>query len=164
MHRSLGEVPAGNGRAAGSPVRANARQAPRGAAMKVGFIGLGVQGKYLAINIAEARHDVMVYDLRREACDEVAARGAKVAKSNREVGAHGELICVCVLDDDQLRSVVLGPDGVLAAARSGSIIAVHSTVEPATISALAQAAKEKQVELIDAPVSGSEPGARNKTM
>jgi 3-hydroxyisobutyrate dehydrogenase-like beta-hydroxyacid dehydrogenase len=132
--------------------------------MKVGFIGLGVQGKYLAINIAEARHDVMVHDLRREACEEAAARGAKVAKSNREVGTHGELICVCVLDDEQLRAVVLGPDGVLAGARSGSIIAVHSTVEPATIAALAQAAKEKQVELIDAPVSGSEPGAKNKTM
>lgn len=132
--------------------------------MKVGFIGLGVQGKYLAVNIAEAGHDVLVYDLRAQPCQEVAARGARVAASNREVGAHAELVCICVLDDEQLRSVVLGAEGVLAGARPGSVIAVHSTVEPATIAELAQAAQARGVELLDAPVSGSEPGAKNKTM
>ncbi|HKQ28318.1 MAG TPA: NAD(P)-dependent oxidoreductase, partial [Burkholderiales bacterium] len=69
--------------------------------------------------------------------------------------------CVCVLDDDQLRGAV---GELLAAVRPGSIVVSHSTVEPQTISELARAAKARDVELVDAPVSGGEPGAKNKTM
>jgi 3-hydroxyisobutyrate dehydrogenase-like beta-hydroxyacid dehydrogenase len=72
--------------------------------VKIGFIGLGVQGKYLAINLADAGHDLMVFDLRREPLDELSAHGAKVATSCRDVGAHAEVTCVCVLDDEQLRA------------------------------------------------------------
>jgi 3-hydroxyisobutyrate dehydrogenase-like beta-hydroxyacid dehydrogenase len=132
--------------------------------MKIGFIGLGVQGKYLAINLADAGYDLMAFDLRPGPLDEVAAHGAKKASSNKDVGAHGDIICICVLDGAQVREVVLGPDGVLAAARPGSLIVVHSTIEPSIIAELAEAAKARSVELIDAPVSGSEPGAKNKTM
>jgi len=132
--------------------------------MRVGFIGLGVQGKYLAVNLAAAGHDLMVHDRRPEPVGELVALGARAGASGREIGAHGEIVEICVLDDEQLRSVVLGPDGVLAGAAPGTIVAVHSTVEPGTIAALAAAARERRVELIDAPVSGSETGARNKTM
>ena len=132
--------------------------------MNVSFIGLGVQGKYLAINLAEAGHDLMVYDLRPEPLAELASHGAKVAKSCREAGAHAEISCVCVLDDDQLRSAVSGADGVLAGIRPGSLVVSHSTVEPQTIAELAQAAKACDVEFLDAPVSGGELGAKNKTM
>lgn len=132
--------------------------------MKLSFIGLGVQGKYLAINLADSGHDLVVYDVRPEPLQELAAHGAKLARSCREAGAHGEVVCVCVLDDAQLRTALLGPDGVLAGARPGTIVAVHSTVEPDTIAELAQAAQARDVELVDAPVSGSEPGAKNKTM
>jgi 2-hydroxy-3-oxopropionate reductase len=132
--------------------------------MKVAFIGLGVQGKYLAINIAEAGHDLLAYDLRSAPLAQVVSRGAKAAKSGRECGEHGEIVCICVLDDQQLKGALLGDDGVLAGIGKGAIIAVHSTVEPGTIAELAQAARAKGAELIDAPVSGSEPGARNKTM
>jgi 3-hydroxyisobutyrate dehydrogenase-like beta-hydroxyacid dehydrogenase len=132
--------------------------------MKVGFIGLGTQGKYLAVNLAEAAFDLKVYDVRREPLDELAKVGAKVARSSREVGAHGEIIEICVLNDAQLEDVVLGPEGVLAGVGPGAIIAVHSTVEPATIAKLADAAKARGVELVDAPVSGSERGAKAKTM
>ncbi len=132
--------------------------------MKIGFIGLGTQGKYLAINLVTAGHDVMVFDLRPEPLAELAAAGARIAASSLEVGEHAEIVEICVLDDAQLRSVLLDDDGVLAGAAPGSLIAVHSTVEPATITALAAAAHARGVELIDAPVSGSEPGARNRNM
>jgi 3-hydroxyisobutyrate dehydrogenase-like beta-hydroxyacid dehydrogenase len=132
--------------------------------MKVGFIGLGTQGKYLAVNLAEAGHDLMVFDLRREPMDVLAQAGAALARSCREVGAHGEVVEICVLDDAQLEAVVLGADGVLAGAARDTIIAVHSTVEPATIARLARICTERGVELIDVPVSGSEAGARAKTM
>ena len=132
--------------------------------MKVGFIGLGTQGKYLAVNLGQSEHDVMVYDIRREPLDELAAAGARIAGSNSEVGAHGAIVEICVLDDAQLNEVVLGDDGVLAGADAGTILAVHSTVEPGTIESLAEVAAAQGVELIDAPVSGSENGAKTKTM
>ena len=149
----------------GSTIRA--RTADPGAEttpVKLGFIGLGTQGKYLAVNLAKAGHDLMVFDLRREPLEELAEAGARIGKSSREVGAHGEIVEICVLDDAQLANVVLGTEGVLAGASRGTIVAVHSTVEPATIERLATAARDRGVELIDAPVSGSERGARNKTM
>ena len=132
--------------------------------MKVGFIGLGTQGKYLAVNLAEAGHDLMVFDIRREPLAVLAQAGAKIGGSSREVGAHGEVVEICVLDDAQLDAVMLGPDGVLAGAQPGTIVAIHSTVEPSTIARLAEAGAQRKVEVIDVPVSGSETGARNKTM
>jgi 2-hydroxy-3-oxopropionate reductase len=132
--------------------------------LKIGFIGLGVQGKYLAINLADAGYDLMAYDLRPEPLGEVVSHGAKKADSNKEIGGHGDVICICVLDSEQVLEVVLGRDGVLSAVRSGAVIAVHSTIEPAVLAQLAEAAKLRNVELIDAPVSGSEQGAKNKTM
>lgn len=132
--------------------------------MKVGFIGLGTQGKYLAINLAAAGHDLMVYDLRSEPLRDLEAAGARIARSSREVAAHAEVVEICVLNDQQLDQVVVAADGVLAGARPGSIIAVHSTVDPATIARLAKLGSERQVELIDVPVSGSEAGAKARTM
>lgn len=132
--------------------------------MKVGFIGLGTQGKYLAVNLADAGHDLMVFDLRREPLEVLAQHGASVAGSAREVSAHGEVVEICVLNDAQLEAVVMGPEGVFAGAAPGTIVVVHSTVEPTTIARLADAAQALGVELIDVPVSGSEAGARNKTM
>ena len=132
--------------------------------MKVGFIGLGTQGKYLAVNLAQAGHDLMVYDVRREPLVELEAAGAKIARSPREVGAHGDVVEVCVLNDAQVDEVVAGTDGVLAGAARGTIICVHSTIEPTTIARLADRAAAKGVELIDVPVSGSEAGAKAKTM
>lgn len=134
------------------------------ATSKVGFIGLGTQGKHLAINLAQAGVDLMVFDVRPEPLGELRSAGARIAGSNREVGAHGEIIAVCVLNDAQADAVVLGEQGVLAGAARGSLIVIHSTVHPNTISKLAAAAHERGVELIDAPVSGSEAGARAKTM
>jgi 3-hydroxyisobutyrate dehydrogenase-like beta-hydroxyacid dehydrogenase len=132
--------------------------------MKTGFIGLGVQGKYLAINQARAGHDLMAYDIRPEALRELAESGAKIARSAKEVGAHSAVVQICVLDDSQLSAVMLGPEGVLAGAARGTIVVIHSTVRPATIDEVAEAAAAHGVEVMDVPVSGSESGAKNKTM
>ncbi|HEY5211094.1 MAG TPA: NAD(P)-dependent oxidoreductase [Stellaceae bacterium] len=131
---------------------------------KVGFVGLGVQGKYLAINLADAGHEVMVYDLRQELLDELATHNAAIARSNKELGAHGDIVCVCVLDDRDVHNVILGSDGILEGAAPGTIIAIHSTVDPETIAEVAHSARRHGVEIVDAPVSGSEPGAKAKTM
>jgi 3-hydroxyisobutyrate dehydrogenase-like beta-hydroxyacid dehydrogenase len=132
--------------------------------MKTGFIGLGQQGKYLAINLAQAGHDLMVYDIRREPLEELARAGATIADSPRAIGRHAEVIAICVLDDAQLEAVVLGPDGVLSTAAPGTVVVIHSTVEPSSIAKIAAAAAASKIEVVDAPVSGGEPGAMGKTM
>ena len=132
--------------------------------MKVGFIGLGMQGKYMAINLAQAGYDLMVYDTRPEPLEELAAAGAKIGRSNAEVAEHAEIIQVCVLDDRQVEAVVTGAKGLLETAQPGTIIVIHSTIEPATIERLAPLAEQKGVEIMDVPVSGSEKGAKAKTM
>jgi 3-hydroxyisobutyrate dehydrogenase-like beta-hydroxyacid dehydrogenase len=94
----------------------------------------------------------------------LAAAGAKIAKSGREIGAHGEVVEVCVLDDAQTVAAVLGADGVLAGAAPGTILVLHSTIRPSTVEKVAAAAAKRGVETMDVPVSGSERGAREKTM
>ncbi len=132
--------------------------------MKVGFIGLGVQGRGLAANALAGGFEVTVFDLNRKACDELASLGASVAASSAEVAHVSDVIQVCVLNDAQLKDVVSGSKGLLAGARQGTIIAVHSTVRPDTVIALGQQAQAVGVELIDAPVSGGANGAKAKTM
>ncbi len=132
--------------------------------MKAGFIGLGVQGKHLAINQARAGHELTVYDVRKEPLKELADVGASVAGSCRDVALRSDIIQICVLDDAQLEAVALGVDGVLAGCAPGSIVVIHSTVRPATVAKIAAAAAPQGVEVMDVPVSGSENGAKNKTM
>src|SRR5712691_5394502 len=102
-------------------------------ATRVGFIGLGNMGKPMAINLAKAGFDLMVYDLRPEPMQELAALGAKTARSTQEIGAHGEIVELVVVDDAQVEAVTFEEGGVLGSAKSGTIIAIHSTVHPRTV-------------------------------
>jgi 3-hydroxyisobutyrate dehydrogenase-like beta-hydroxyacid dehydrogenase len=131
---------------------------------RVGFIGLGNIGKPMAINIAKAGFDLMVYDLRAEPMRELTALGAKAARSADEVGAYGEVIEVVVVDDAQVEAALLGEGGVFSGAKRGSIIAIHSTVHPRTVRKLAELAAAKGLTLIDAEVSGGERGAIAKSL
>ena len=131
---------------------------------RVGFIGLGNIGKPMALNVAKAGFDLMVYDLRKEPLAELAAAGAKTARSAHEIGAHGEVIELVVVDDAQVEAVTLEEGGVLSGAQPGSVIAVHSTVHPRTIRKLAELAGEHGVSVIDAEVSGGEIGAQAQTL
>src|SRR5215471_18513652 len=74
-------------------------------ATRVGFIGLGNMGKPIAINLAKAGFDLMVYDLRREPMQELAALGAKCASSAHEIGKHAEIVELVVVDDAQVEAV-----------------------------------------------------------
>jgi 3-hydroxyisobutyrate dehydrogenase-like beta-hydroxyacid dehydrogenase len=133
-------------------------------ATRVGFIGLGNIGKPMAINVAKAGFDLMVYDLRAEPVRELTALGAKAARSADDVGAHGEIIEVVVVDDAQVEAALLGEGGALSGAKRGSVIAIHSTVHPRTVRKLAEQATAKGVTLIDAEVSGGERGAIAKSL
>jgi 2-hydroxy-3-oxopropionate reductase len=133
-------------------------------ATRVGFIGLGNMGKPIAINLVKAGFDVMVYDLRPAPMQELAALGAKCARSANEIGNHAEVIELVVVDDAQVEAVTIEEGGVLATAKPGTIIAIHSTVHPRTVRNIAALAEAKGITVIDAEVSGGERGAYAKTL
>jgi len=126
---------------------------------KVGFIGLGTMGKPMAINIAKAGFDLMIYDIREEPLRELGTLGVKIARSAKEVGEYADIIEIAVLDDAQVEAVVFGDAGVLMGARAGAIVAIHSTVLPKTLKAITENASSKNIIIVDAPISGGETGA-----
>ena len=131
---------------------------------KIGFIGLGAMGKPMAANIATAGFELTVYDLREERCKELAALGAKVAASPREVAEESDIVEIAVVDDDQAEQVVTGDHGVIHGARAGSIVAIHSTILPATVRKIAARCRAKVVDVIDVPMSGGQKGAEERQL
>ncbi len=131
----------------------------------IGVIGLGSMGEALATNALQAGFDLMVYDVRSEPVQALAAKGAKAAQSCAEVGRYAEITELVVTDDESTIEATLGPDGVLAGAKTGSIVVIHSTVHPDTVKRVAAAAREKGVEVLDAQMVGGRQTvqARNQT-
>ena len=132
--------------------------------LKIGFIGLGAMGKPIAVNIAKAGFDLTVYDLREEPCRELASLGAKVASSAREVAQRSDIVEIIVVDDEQAGQVVAGEQGLIHGAHPGLIVALHSTLLPATVQKIAAMFREKDAEVIDAPVSGGQQGAEDRQL
>lgn len=131
---------------------------------KVGFIGLGRMGKPIASNVLNGGFELTVYDLRDEAVGELTRLGAKAATSPRGVAEEAEVVELAVVDDAQVEDVLTGEHGVFAGASPGTIVAIHSTVLPATVCRVAEIGKGIGVQVIDAPVSGGETGAREKSL
>jgi 3-hydroxyisobutyrate dehydrogenase len=130
--------------------------------IRVGFIGLGNQGKPIAAHYAPAGFETTVYDIAPEPVAELVATGARAAGTPRELGAAADVICICVPEDRHVRAVVLGEDGVLAGAAPGSVIAIHSTILPETAIELAAEAEPRGVAVLDACVTGGAARAAQK--
>ena len=126
--------------------------------MNIGFIGLGIMGRPMAKNLLKAGYALTVYD-KFAPLDDLVALGAKAAKSNKEVAACSEVIITMLPNSPQVREAVLGADGVLDGAKSGTILVDMSSIAPAAAQEICAAAKAKGVVMIDAPVSGGEPKA-----
>jgi 3-hydroxyisobutyrate dehydrogenase-like beta-hydroxyacid dehydrogenase len=128
---------------------------------RVGFVGLGNIGKPMAQRLAAAEGiDLSVFDLVPAAVAELEALGARAASSVGELAGQTDIICVMVRDDDQVRDVlaeVLDADGA-------KTVVIHSTVAPSTPAQLADAASERGVLVLDAPVSGGAMGASAGTL
>lgn len=127
--------------------------------MRVGFIGLGSQGAPMARRIVEAGYDLTLWARRATTLEPFADTAAKTAQSPAELAAASDLVCVCVVGDDDVREVFGGDTGVLAGLASGGIVAIHSTVHPDTCRELAESAAGQGISVIDAPVSGGGPAA-----
>ena len=132
----------------------------------VAFIGLGVMGYPMAGHLAQAGHAVTVYNrnpAKAQAwCQEFASsRAPRSAATPREAAAGADIVFCCVGNDDDLRSVILGPDGALAGMKTNAILVDHTTASANVARELYQAAKAKGAAFVDAPVSGGQGGAQN---
>ncbi|MFD3810265.1 NAD(P)-dependent oxidoreductase [Rhodococcus sp. NPDC058639] len=132
--------------------------------IRIGYIGLGNMGAPMAQRLLGRPGGLTVLDTRAEAVAPFVDAGASAAADPAELGASCDLISVTVLDDAQVREVVAGPNGLLSTAQPGTVIAVHSTISDTTATELAAECAERGVDLVDAPVSGGAPGARNGTL
>ncbi|MEX2254836.1 MAG: NAD(P)-dependent oxidoreductase [Acidimicrobiia bacterium] len=131
--------------------------------VQVGFVGLGNMGAPMARNLVAAGHDVAGYDVVAVRIDELVEAGGRAAASPADAARGADVVSIVVLDDAQLDGVTAGPDGVLAGTAAGTVVAVHSTVHPDTVVAVAAAAPDG-VDVLDAPVSGGVPGARDASL
>ncbi|MFM8957435.1 MAG: NAD(P)-dependent oxidoreductase [Actinomycetota bacterium] len=134
--------------------------------MKVAFVGLGVMGAPMARHLAQKGHSVTVYNrTAAKATDWVAAHGGTAAATPREAAQNADIVMVCVGNDDDVRSVIYGSDGVLAgiahAGARGGIVVDHTTASATLARELSKACTDKGVGFIDAPVSGGQAGAEN---
>ena len=133
-------------------------------AEKIGFVGLGIMGKPMARNLLKAGYELTVYDIVGEAVEEVVGDGASPASSSREVAAATDKIITMLPDSADSERVILGPDGVLEGASAGKTIIDMSSIAPLVSQRIAAECAGKGVEMLDAPVSGGEPGAINATL
>ncbi len=132
--------------------------------IRAGFLGLGNIGRPMARRLVAAGLETTVHDVAEAPVRELVAAGAKAAPTPRALAASSDYVGLCVRDDDDVRAVTGGPDGVLAGAAPGTVIAVHSTVQPGTVLALAEAAAAKGVGVLDACVTGGAAGAAQGTL
>ena len=130
----------------------------------IGFIGLGIMGKPMALNLIKAGHTLTVNDLNQEAVKTLVDAGATAAKSAKEIAENSEVIITMLPASKHVQFVVQGENGILAGAKEGSIIIDMSSITPTVSKALAEEAAEKGVGFLDAPVSGGETGAINGTL
>lgn len=130
--------------------------------MKVAFVGLGVMGGPMARHLATKGHEVTVYNrTAAKAAAWVAANGGKSAATPREAAIGADIVMVCVGNDDDVRSVIYGNDGVLAGIKKGGVVVDHTTASATLARELAAKCAEQGVGFIDAPVSGGQAGAES---
>jgi 2-hydroxy-3-oxopropionate reductase len=133
-------------------------------AEEIGFVGLGIMGRPMARNLMKAGYSLTVYDIVGEAVEELATEGAQPASSSKEVAAKTDKIITMLPDSADSERAILGSDGVLEGARPGSVVIDMSSIAPSMSQKIYAECAAKGVEMLDAPVSGGEPGAINATL
>jgi 2-hydroxy-3-oxopropionate reductase len=131
---------------------------------KIGFIGLGIMGKPMAMNLIKAGYSLTVYDIRREVIGQAVGAGAKEGKSSKDVAAQSDVVITMLPNSPDVKEAVLGKNGVLEGAKAGLILVDMSSIAPLVSKEVAAEVQKKGVEMLDAPVSGGEPKARDATL
>jgi 3-hydroxyisobutyrate dehydrogenase len=132
--------------------------------MRIGWIGTGVMGLSMCGHLLEAGHEATIFNRTRARAEPLLEKGAAWAGSPAEVAAAAEIVFTMVGFPADVREVVLGENGALSAVVSGSALVDMSTSEPSLAVEIYEAARTRDVQSVDAPVSGGDVGARNATL
>ncbi|WJY15864.1 2-hydroxy-3-oxopropionate reductase [Pectobacteriaceae bacterium CE90] len=132
--------------------------------MKIGFIGLGIMGKPMSKNLIKAGYSLVVLDRNSDAVAEIVAAGAVAAETPKSVAEQSDIVITMLPNSPHVKEVVLGENGVIEGARSGSVVIDMSSIAPLVSREVASALAEKGVDMLDAPVSGGEPKAIDGTL
>ena len=132
--------------------------------MTIAFIGLGVMGAPMAINLQAAGFDVVGYNRSPEKAANLVAKGGRAAESVAQAVADADVVITMLPDSPDVENVVLGEGGVLDRAKQGALLIDMSTIRPDVSRAVASRARAKGIRPLDAPVSGGEAGAIEGTL
>jgi len=133
--------------------------------MNIAFIGLGVMGFPMAGHLQRSGHQVTVYNRTSATADAwVESYGGRSAATPVAAAAGAELVCCCVGEDRDVRSVLLGEQGAFAGLRPGAVVVDHTTASANLAREMAEIASERGMQFLDAPVSGGQAGAENGTL
>ena len=131
--------------------------------MKIGLIGLGIMGKPMARNLLKAGYNLMVNNLSEAPMKELATYGA-IPATQPEIGEQCDVVMTMLPNSPQVEEVMLGDDGVAAHMRPGTVFIDMSSINPVASKKIAAVLAEKNIEMLDAPVSGGEPKAIDGTL
>jgi len=132
--------------------------------MKLGFIGLGVMGRPMALNLMKGGHEMAVYGRRAASVESLVAAGARAFPTPAEVAAHADIVFTVVTNSSDVEEVVLGTSGVIHGAERGSVVVDMETISPVVARNIARSLAEKGMDMLDAPVSGGPMGAEQATL
>lgn len=131
---------------------------------KIGFIGLGIMGTPMVINLLKAKYPLVVHDINNDAVDKAASEGAETAQSPKEVAENCDVIISMLPDSPDVKAVALGPNGLIEGVRAGQLFIDMSTIAPSVAILVTEVLGEKGVHCLDAPVSGGDIGARDAAL
>lgn len=131
---------------------------------KIGFIGLGIMGTPMVINLLKAKYPLVVHDINNDAVDKAASEGAETAQSPKEVAENCDVIISMLPDSPDVKAVALGPNGLIEGVRAGQLFIDMSTIAPSVAILVTEVLGEKGVHSLDAPVSGGDIGARDAAL
>jgi 3-hydroxyisobutyrate dehydrogenase len=131
---------------------------------RLAFIGLGIMGGPMAGHLLAAGHPLVVNTRTQSRASDLLSRGATWAPSPADAASGADVIFLCLPDTPDVEAVLLGDRGVAHGAKPGAIVVDHSTISPAATREMAATLRERNVALLDAPISGGDVGAKNATL
>jgi 2-hydroxy-3-oxopropionate reductase len=132
--------------------------------MKIGFIGSGIMGRPMALNLIRAGHELRVWGRRFDSVEPLLVAGALGKGTPREVAAESEAVITMVSDTPDVKNLILGPNGIVQGAHQGLVVIDMSTIAPCAARDIAEELARAGVDMLDAPVSGGESGAAHGTL
>jgi len=132
--------------------------------IRIGFIGLGIMGKPMAKRLLGAGYQVVCHNRSRQAAAELVDLGAREGRSPADVAAQSDVVITMLPNSPDVEQVLLGPQGVIEGAKSGTIVVDMSSIDPTVSRAVSERLAAKGITMLDAPVSGGEPKAIEGTL